>query len=709
MALYPSNNDQGSWKFFKFRSGTVVTGSKWTKTHMGATEMKILNDLADEDAVAIGQGKRAKMSMTRVRTAPGEVPLERMIVSARYPTLNVEPMDGTVLAQIVPAVAAQPEVPPSVPDEPQPELPEAVEAEEDEPVPDLVGDSDDEGEAEPEARGSVWSDGTRTSARQAARAAARETEVYKLSVAQAVEKYGQRAEEATLDEFMQMKAKAVMKPVRSSDLSPAQRERVIHSSLFLKEKYTESGEIERLKARLVASGNEMDRDLYSPGSSPTVATEAMMIILAQSAAFGEVRCFVDIGTAFLEASIKDEEVYMLIGKSLVPYLLLAMPEAAEFVDHKGRVLVKLLKALYGCIQSSRLWYEHIRDILVRGGFRVNDYDSCVFHKGPVGQLCTVCLHVDDLLITASTKELVDDLLDLLRVHLHEVKVKDGKVNMYVGMRITDADGHLEVDMNAYASECVEWSGVEGTARTPADAELFEQSEGGVALTQPAKDRFHTGTAKLLYLGKRCGPSILTAVSYLCSRVQNATEEDARKLARVFKYLRFQPAQMIRFAKNSNELRLFAYVDAGYGVHSTGESRSGLVVTVNGTPVLCKTMRQRIVTKSSTEAELVALSDGLTEILWARQFVESIGHVLPPTPVGEDNTSVLKMLKERKFGTARTKHISVRYFFVCDYVARGEVEMVSVPTEDQLADILSKALVGRPFQVLSGRLHGADNA
>jgi hypothetical protein len=122
-----------------------------------------------------------------------------------------------------------------------------------------------------------------------------------------------------------------------------------------------------------------------------------------------------------------------------------------------------------------------------------------------------------------------------------------------------------------------------------------------------------------------------------------------------------------------------------------------------------TMRQRIVTKSSTEAELVALSDGMTEILWARQFIESIGHVLPPTPVGENNTSVLKMLKERKFGTARTKHISVRYFFICDYIARGELEMVSVPSEDQLADIFSKALVGRPFQVLSDRLHGADDA
>jgi len=399
---------------------------------------------------------------------------------------------------------------------------------------------------------------------------------------------------------------------------------------------------------------------------------------------------------------------MWISKSLVPYMIEAMPEAAQYVDHKGRVLVRLLKALYGCIMSSRLWFEHIRDILLRGGYRQNDYDCCVFHKGELGNRCSAAVHVDDLFITASTEALAQELIDLLRANLQEVKVKSGKVNTYLGMRITETDTHLEADMDHYVRECVEWSGVTGTVKTPADDTLFRISEDSGELSHGAHERFHTGTAKLLFAAKRCRPGILTSVNFLCSRVANSTEDDELKLNRVMKYLNGTPIQPVKFVKGVYKMDLFAYVDAGYGVHDTGESRSGLAVTLNGTPVLCKTMRQKIVTKSSTEAELVALSDGLTEIIWCREFIQSAGFILPATGVGEDNMSVLSLLEGRKFGTARTKHISVRYFFICDRIANGELVMVYVPTKEQLADILSKALMGEQFQVLNPRLHGDTN-
>ena len=725
MALYPCGNDQGAWKFYKFGTGTVVTSAKWVKVPIQDVQIQALNAMADQDGADIGRGKRARESIPRVRTAPGQVPLERMIVNPHLPLATHGVPDGTVVTVAPPVAAPQP------PDEPPAEP--LVEAEpdhdatdggddadgaddddedDDEGVPDLEGESDDEDDVPPPPKsaaplGSVWDEGgARTSARQAERRS-RSAEVYKLTVAQAIDKYGEKARQATLEEFIQMREKTVLGLVLFADLTPEQRSRVIHSSLFLKEKYDDAGELERIKARLVASGNEMDRALYSAGSSPTVATEAVAILLAQSAAYNEVRYFVDIGTAFLEAAMEDEEVYMWISKALVPYLVEAMPEAANFIDEKGRVLVKLLKALYGCIQSSRLWFEHIRDILVRGGYVANDYDPCVFHKGELGDRCSAALHVDDLFITASSEKRAQELLDLLRAHLKEVKVKTGKVNTYLGMRITETDTHLEADMDNYVRDCVEWAGVTSTAKTPADENLFEIDETAAALDPGAAERFHTGTAKLLFVAKRCRPAILTAVSFLCSRVTTSTAEDARKLERVMKYLRGTPSQPIKYEKGTQKMELFAYIDAGYGVHHTGESRSGWVVTLNGTPVLSKTARQKIVTKSSTEAELVALSDGLTDVIWCRQFVQSAGFAIPATPVGEDNTAVLSLLEARKFGTARTKHINVRYFFICDRIANGELVMVYVPTKEQLADINSKALVGHQFQVLQPRLHG-DN-
>ena len=122
-------------------------------------------------------------------------------------------------------------------------------------------------------------------------------------------------------------------------------------------------------------------------------------------------------------------------------------------------------------------------------------------------------------------------------------------------------------------------------------------------------------------------------------------------------------------------------------------------------MLWKTSKQAIVTKSSTEAELVALTDGSTEILWIREFLIDQGYALGPTPVGEDNKSVLTLLEKRRFGTARTKHIKIRYFFVVDRIKSGELNMVYVPTDLMIADFMTKPLSGSQFKVLQEKLLG----
>jgi hypothetical protein len=274
------------------------------------------------------------------------------------------------------------------------------------------------------------------------------------------------------------------------------------------------------------------------------------------------------------------------------------------------------------------------------------------------------------------------------------------------MRLRDTDDHLEVDMIKYIDECLEWCKVPGTAITPATGELFEVIDGEPLLDNDKQEDFHTGVAKLLYLAKRCRPDILPAISFLTSRVGKVGEKDIVKLQRVFKFLRFTRDKVMRFKTGVRDPELIAYVDAGYGIHVEGESRSGLVVTLNGTPVIWRTSKQAIVTKSSTEAELVALSDGGTDILWARNLLTDQGYELGAVTVGEDNQSVLAMLEKRKFINGRTRHINVRYFFIVDRIKSGELKMVYVPTDLMLADFMTKPLTGKQFVVLQGRLLGS---
>lgn len=371
----------------------------------------------------------------------------------------------------------------------------------------------------------------------------------------------------------------------------------------------------------------------------------------------------------------DEFVAVYISAALVRYVIEVMPEAASFVDGKCRLLVRLKKALYGCVQSSRLWYDHMDKVLKDFGFRPNAYDACVYHKGTIGCQTTVGMHVDDLFICADSAELCEQLIDYLKSKFVEVKVKKDGVNSYLGMRLRDTDDCIEVDMTVYIDECLEWAKVPGTAITPAAENLFEVKEDEPVLCMGEQEDFHTGVAKLLYLAKRCRLDILPAISFLSSRVGKVTGEDLKKLQRVYKYLRHTKEKMMSFKKDVQSPELFAYVDAAHGVHAEGESRSRLVVTVNGTAVMWKSSKQSLVTKSSTEAELVALTDGSSDILWARQMIMDCGYDLGATPIGEDNMSVMAMLERRKFNTARTKHINIRYFFIVNRIKKGELRRV----------------------------------
>jgi hypothetical protein len=107
-------------------------------------------------------------------------------------------------------------------------------------------------------------------------------------------------------------------------------------------------------------------------------------------------------------------------------------------------------------------------------------------------------------------------------------------------------------------------------------------------------------AKLLYLGKRSRPDILTT-AFLSTRVLKATEEDWKKLVKLVRYLRGTERLGIRLEANDPTV-VMAYVDASFGVHADMRSHSGVVISPGRGPVYASSSRQRINTKSSTEAE-----------------------------------------------------------------------------------------------------------
>ena len=115
-------------------------------------------------------------------------------------------------------------------------------------------------------------------------------------------------------------------------------------------------------------------------------------------------------------------------------------------------------------------------------------------------------------------------------------------------------------------------------------------------------------------------------------------------------------------------------------------------------------------KSSTESELVGVDDASAQILWTNYFIESQGYVIDETEVFQDNLSAtLLEINGRESSGRRTKHINVRYFFIKDRVASGEVTIMYCPTEMMLADPFAKSLQGAAFRKFRALIMNIDES
>lgn len=124
----------------------------------------------------------------------------------------------------------------------------------------------------------------------------------------------------------------------------------------------------------------------------------------------------------------------------------------------------------------------------------------------------------------------------------------------------------------------------------------------------------------------------------------------------------------------------------------------MIITMGKGAVICKSSKQKIVSKSSTAAELIALSDGVDSAMWAQEFMLSQGYNMKPIIVHQDNKSTIILAEKGKSTNQRTRHINIRYFAVKDMIARGELQIVYTPTEEMIADFFTKPLQGRLFNV-----------
>ena len=155
------------------------------------------------------------------------------------------------------------------------------------------------------------------------------------------------------------------------------------------------------------------------------------------------------------------------------------------------------------------------------------------------------------------------------------------------------------------------------------------------------------------------------------------------------------------------INVHVFADAAFGlnVHDMYKSQSGLVIKIGNSTIYAKTSKQSLVTKSSTEAELVCSSDAYSTFSLVVKWIKEKGIHINDVIMFQDNVNTIKLMESDHGYTNGSRHISIRYFFFKEKMLNGEFKVRYLPSQDMIADIMSKPIQGKLFADLKDLLLG----
>ncbi len=418
----------------------------------------------------------------------------------------------------------------------------------------------------------------------------------------------------------------------------------------------------------------------------------------------------DIPNAFIQTDNEGEKVTMKVRGNLAEMLIKMDPTIYRpyVVIEKDKLVLYLniVKALYGMLKSALLFYKKLRKDLESNDFKVNPYDPCVANKMVNNHQFTVVWHVDDLKISHHEEKQVDKFIawckKLYEDDVGKVKVNKGVVHDYLGMKLDYTNkGKIIIDMKDYVKDMVESFPYQDKLKrefnTPAAPHLFDVRDDVEKLSEKKAQVFHTTVAKGLFLSKQARPDIQTTIAFLCTQVKNPDTNDWKKLLQLLGYLKSTLDLCTTLEADNNNVIIW-YGDAAFGVHKDLKSHTGGTMTMGKGSVINISSKQKLNTKSSTEAELVGADDLSGHLIWVNYFLEAQGYERKDTVLYQDNKSTMLLLKNGKQSSSkRTKHINIRYFFLKDRIENNELKVKYCPTEDMMADFFTKPLQATKFK------------
>ena len=540
-----------------------------------------------------------------------------------------------------------------------------------------------------------------------------------MSASKGIDKFGEKAIAALFKEFKQlndgpMPGKPVIIPLALDDLTETVKNQAMNAINLIGQK-----DCGKIKGRSCADGRKQKRYLKEDEnvSSPTASLEAINATWIIDAFEGRDVVTSDVPGAYLHATMPEDKFVTMKfkGKQIIDIMCDVNPEYKDYtIEEKGQqvLYVRVLRAIYGSIYSGLLWYDLFTNTLKDMGFELNPYDQCVANKMVNGKQCTIVWYVDDLKVSHMEHDVNMEVIDTLRQHFGDLKATTGDKHTYLGVNYTIDRKKKVVKMEAkrQVQEAIDKFPQDSLReiQSPAGQGLFNVDEELQPLPEDKADLFHSIVAKLLWLEKRVRPDIEPTISFLTTRVSEPNTSDWEKLARLINYLHTTIDDDRIMGADSLDT-LYTWIDAAYAVHPNMRSHTGGCMSMGTGTMHARSSKQKLNTKSSTEAEVVGLSEYIPYSIWLVYFLQEQGFHLTTNHIHQDNQSAIKMeTNGRKSCTGNSRHINIRYFFVKDRIDKGEFSIGFCPTTSMLADFFTKPLNGALFKkfkaVIMGHAH-----
>jgi hypothetical protein len=463
----------------------------------------------------------------------------------------------------------------------------------------------------------------------------------------------------------------------------------IGNKWVFKRKTDADGNVQTYKARLVAKGYRQRQGIdYDETFSPVAMIKSIRIMLAIAAYHDYEIWQMDVKTAFLNGFLK-EEVYM------------TQPEGFESKGQEHMVC-KLQRSIYGLKQASRSWNIRFDEVVKSNGFIKNEDEPCVYKKVSGSNVVFLVLYVDDILLIGNDIPTLETTKNWLS---ESFTMKDlGEAAFILGIKIyrDRSKRLLGLSQSTYVDKMLKRFSMEGSKRG------FLPVSHGVHLTkamcpksQPEKDRmsgipYASAIGSIMYAMICTRPDVSYALSSTSRYQSDPGEGHWTAVKTILKYLRRTKDAFLVYG-GVNELSVKGFTDASFQSDKDDcKSQSGFVFTLNGGAVSWKSSKQETTADSTTEAEYIAASEAAKEAVWIKKFISELG-VVPsvdePIQLYCDNTGAIAQSKEPR-SHQRSKHVLRRYHLIREIIDRLDVKMDYIPTDDNLADSLTKAVSQR---------------